>query len=52
MLLQHAQFLRFQEKNPFTAYEFNRDVYYSVVYAGVFDESDLISRGLTKEDLS
>lgn len=54
-----AQFKPVQEETmknngnwyPYTAYEFDGDTYYSFEYDGIFDESNLLSRGFTKEEL-
>ena len=35
-----------------TAYEFQGETYYNIIYDGVFDESNLLSRGFTKEELN
>ena len=35
----------------YTAYEFEGETYYDVIYDGIFDESNLLSRGFTKDEL-
>jgi len=37
---------------PFTAYEFQGEEYYSLVYDGTFDEEYLLNQGFSKEDLN
>ena len=36
----------------YTAYEFEGETYYNIIYDRVFDESNLLSRGFTKEKLN
>ena len=37
---------------PYTAYEFNGLTYYSIIYDGIYDENNLLSRGYTEYELS
>ena len=36
----------------YTAYEFKGEVYYDIIYDGIYDESNLIDRGYTIEELN
>ena len=36
---------------PYTAYEFNGETYYHIIYDGIYDESNLVMRGFSKEEL-
>ena len=35
----------------YTAYEFRGEIYYDIIYDGIYDESNLLRRGFTKEEL-
>lgn len=35
----------------YTAYEFRGETYYDIIYDGIYDESNLLRRGFTKEEL-
>ena len=35
----------------YTAYEFRGEIYYDIIYDGIYDESNLLRRGCTKEEL-
>ena len=35
----------------YTAYEIDGEIYYDIIYDGIYDENDLLSRGFTKEEL-
>lgn len=36
----------------YTAYEFEGETYYNIIYNGIFDESNLLSRGFTIDELN
>ena len=36
----------------YTAYEFEGETYYDIIYDGIFNESDVISRGFTLDELN
>ena len=35
----------------YTAYEFRGEIYNDIIYDGIYDESNLLRRGFTKEEL-
>ena len=35
----------------YIAYEFRGETYYDIIYDGIYDESNLLRRGFTKEEL-
>ena len=35
----------------YTACEFRGEIYYDIIYDGIYDESNLLRRGFTKEEL-
>ena len=35
----------------YTAYEFRGEIYYDIIYDGIYEESNLLRRGFTKEEL-
>ena len=35
----------------YTAYEFCGEIYYSIIYDGIYDEDNLLGRGFIKEEL-
>ena len=35
----------------YTAYEFRGEIYYDIIYDWIYDESNLLRRGFTKEEL-
>ena len=35
----------------YTAYEFRGEIYYDIIYDGIYDESNLLRRGFIKEEL-
>ena len=35
----------------YTAYEFRGETYYDIIYDGIYDQSNLLRRGFTKEEL-
>ena len=35
----------------YTAYEFRGEIYYDIIYDGIYDESNLLRRGFAKEEL-
>ena len=36
----------------YTAYEYQGETYYEIIYDGIYDEDNLISRGFTKRELN
>ncbi len=35
----------------YTAYEFQGEIYYDIIYDGLYDETDLLARGYTQNEL-
>ena len=36
----------------YTAYEYENEIYYDIIYAGICDENDLLSRGFSRDELN